>query len=229
MGDGSSRGADGTPERLLVLVLNASPTRSALLTAALDTWEGISCRAQEEPAQVEPGEESPDVVLVDLATGQRPDRSTELLVRRALDTYPNAATMLLSDNPSPAAKELMKRLPLSGCVMSSQKLESVAASLKLAHQGIAVLPRVLLDQLRRARAATPVPPRSRRSVAPRSQRFTGRQAEVVHLLMEGLSNKAIAHRLGITESTVKNHVRSIMTRMGVISRTQVVLALLHGR
>jgi DNA-binding NarL/FixJ family response regulator len=228
MGD-ALRGASVAPERLLVLVLNASPTRSALLTAALDTWEGITCRATDDLSEIREPEDAPDVVLVDLTTSKRADQSTELLIRRALDLYPNAAMLLLSDTPSPAAKDLMKRLPLSGCIMSSQKLESVVASLRLAHEGIAVLPRVLLDQLRRARSATPVPARSWRSVRRPSSGFTGRQAEVVHLLMEGLSNKAIAHRLGITESTVKNHVRSIMTRMGVISRTQVVLALLEGR
>jgi DNA-binding NarL/FixJ family response regulator len=225
----ASRGASAEPDRLLVLVLNASPTRSALLKAALDAWEGIICRAQDEPSEVDAIEDAPDVVLVDLTTSKRADQSTELLIRRALDVYPNAAMLLLSDAPWAAAKELMKRLPLSGCIASSQKVESVAASLKLAHQGIAVLPRALLDKLRRTRSATPVPARSFRSVRRPTSRFTGRQAEVVHLLMEGLSNKAIAHRLGITESTVKNHVRSIMTRMGVISRTQVVLALLEGR
>lgn len=226
MNDGSSQGAGAPQERLSVLVLNASPTRRALLTAALDTWDGIRCRAEDQPLEVNLLEGEPDVVLIDLPAAQHADRTAEQLVRKAIDVYPHAALMLLSDSPSPAAKDLMKRLPLSGCVMSSQKLESVATSLKLAHEGISVLPRTLLDQLRRARAPTAVPSRSRASAPRRSPRFTGRQAEVVHLLMEGLSNKAIAHRLGITESTVKNHIRSIMARMGVISRTQVVLALL---
>lgn len=228
MVDGSSQASAHAAERLSVLILNASPTRKALLTAALDTWDGIHCTAEDEPSQGTLVEEEPDIVLVDLPAAQHPDRGAEQLVRKAIDAYPHAAMMLLSDAPSPAAKDLMKRLPLSGCVMSSQKLESVATSLKLAHEGIAVLPRTLLDQLRRARAPTAVPTRSRKVVLRRSPRFTGRQAEVVHLLMEGLSNKAIAHRLGITESTVKNHIRSIMARMGVISRTQVVLALLDA-
>ena len=56
--------------------------------------------------------------------------------------------------------------------------------------------------------------------------LTGRQQQVVQHLLEGLSNKEIAHRLGITESTVKVHVRSIMSRAGVMSRTQLVLNVL---
>lgn len=227
MVDGYRSARSGEPERLFVLLLNASATRGPCLAAALNECEGIRCHAQDEPSNAEDAEEAPDVVLVDLP----PDKMahTELLLRKAIALYPNAAMMLLSDAVSPEAKQLMKRLPLSGCIMSSESVETMALCLKLAHEGIAVLPRVLLDQMRRARTPTPVPARARGSGPRRPGRFTGRQAEVVHLLMEGLSNKAIAHRLGITESTVKNHIRAIMARMGVISRIQVVLTLLEGR
>lgn len=212
-----------------MLVLNALPTRRALLIAALDTWDGIECSADAAPTASGARECTPDVVLIDVSTRKHLDRSTELVLRKAMETYPNAAMVLLSGSSSPSAKELMRRFPLTGWVTSSQKPETIAVSLKLAREGIAVLPKVLLDQLRRPRSGTPALMRKARSSLRCSAQFTGRQADVVHLLMEGLSNKAIAYRLGITESTVKNHVRSIMARMSVISRTQVILALLDRR
>jgi two-component system, NarL family, nitrate/nitrite response regulator NarL len=223
-------GRTGGPlQRLLVLVLNASPTRNALLGAALDTWDGIRCRCQHEPGAPESAEDVPDVVLVDISTGPRTELGTALLVRKALQLYPSAAVLLLSDNPSRAAGDLVRRFPLSGCVMSSQGLESVASSLKLAHEGVSVIPKGLLDQLRRSSSAAPLASRPRKAAPLGSRRLTGRQSEVANLLMEGLSNKGIAHRLGIAERTVKNHLRNVMAEMGVSSRTQIVLALLDGR
>lgn len=53
--------------------------------------------------------------------------------------------------------------------------------------------------------------------------LTGRQREVLHFLMKGLSNKEIALRLDVAEITVKTHVKAIMRRLGVANRTQIVI------
>lgn len=55
--------------------------------------------------------------------------------------------------------------------------------------------------------------------------LTDRQQQVAALLTEGLSNKLIARKLGMTEATVKVHVRQIMRKLGVRNRTQIALAL----
>jgi DNA-binding NarL/FixJ family response regulator len=49
-----------------------------------------------------------------------------------------------------------------------------------------------------------------------------RELEVLDLLAEGLSNKLIAHRLNISEHTVKTHVASIFAKLGASSRTEAV-------
>lgn len=59
--------------------------------------------------------------------------------------------------------------------------------------------------------------------------LTDRQQEVQKLLCErGLSNKAIARQLSISESTVKIHVSAILKRYGVRNRTQLALAVNNG-
>lgn len=59
--------------------------------------------------------------------------------------------------------------------------------------------------------------------------LTDRQQEVQKLLCErGLSNKAIARQLNISESTVKIHVSAILKRYGVRNRTQLALAVNNG-
>ena len=59
--------------------------------------------------------------------------------------------------------------------------------------------------------------------------LTHREQEVLELLAEGLPNKAIATRLGISDQTVKFHVASISAKLGATNRTEAVrIALRRG-
>lgn len=55
-----------------------------------------------------------------------------------------------------------------------------------------------------------------------TQPLTPREVEVLHMLAEGVGNKTIARRLGISEHTVKFHVGSIFAKLGASSRTEAV-------
>lgn len=59
--------------------------------------------------------------------------------------------------------------------------------------------------------------------APPAEPLTGREQEVLQLLAEGLSNRAIAQALAISEHTVKFHVNAIMTKLDAQSRTEAVV------
>jgi DNA-binding NarL/FixJ family response regulator len=48
--------------------------------------------------------------------------------------------------------------------------------------------------------------------------------EVLELIVRGLANKQIAYALSIAEHTVKNHVKSILSKLGVQDRTQAATA-----
>ncbi|MQA31038.1 MAG: hypothetical protein GEU82_14600 [Luteitalea sp.] len=61
------------------------------------------------------------------------------------------------------------------------------------------------------------------------EELTAREVEVVELLTEGLPNKAIAARLGISDQTVKFHVAAICGKLGAANRTDAVRrAIRHG-
>jgi DNA-binding CsgD family transcriptional regulator len=60
-----------------------------------------------------------------------------------------------------------------------------------------------------------------RALAPPS--FTGREREIVDLLMEGKSNRQIAQALGIAEATVKKHLHHVYRKLGVRSRALLIV------
>lgn len=80
-----------------------------------------------------------------------------------------------------------------------------------------------------SRGESPLHPRvarqllSARSEPPHTVDLTPREAEVLGLVREGLANKQIARRLGISERTVKAHLTSVFQRIGVADRTQAAL------
>ena len=56
-----------------------------------------------------------------------------------------------------------------------------------------------------------------------------REMEILELVIQGMSNREIAYHLGISHQTVKNHMTSILSKLGVADRTQAaVYALRHG-
>ena len=71
-------------------------------------------------------------------------------------------------------------------------------------------------------------PRARREAQPArdaadpAQPLTAREIEVLGMLAEGLGNKTIASRLGISTHTAKFHVASILAKLGAGSRTEAV-------
>lgn len=57
-----------------------------------------------------------------------------------------------------------------------------------------------------------------------SQGFTPREAEILALVREGLSNRDIATRLGIGETTVKTHVKNLLAKTNTSNRVELILA-----
>lgn len=80
-----------------------------------------------------------------------------------------------------------------------------------------------------SRGESPIHPRAARqllgarSATPSEVDLTPREIQVLTLVRQGLANKQIARRLGITERTVKAHLTSAFSRIGVSDRTQAAL------
>jgi DNA-binding NarL/FixJ family response regulator len=62
-----------------------------------------------------------------------------------------------------------------------------------------------------------------------TSKLTQRETEVLQLLAKGLSNEAISRQLYLSEGTVRNHISSIVAKLGVSDRTQAaIMAIQHG-
>jgi DNA-binding NarL/FixJ family response regulator len=91
-------------------------------------------------------------------------------------------------------------------------------------------PEDLIEGIRAvSRGESPLHPKVARQLlttrhsAPASVDLTPREREVLGLVREGLANKQVARRLGISERTVKAHLTSVFQRIGVADRTQAAL------
>lgn len=93
----------------------------------------------------------------------------------------------------------------------------ILAALSAAHAGLVVLHPDLLGSLSIAGPAPQTPQAADASLTPR-------EIEVLRMLAEGLANKNIAWKLGISEHTVKFHITSIFTKLSVSSRAEAVAA-----
>ena len=95
----------------------------------------------------------------------------------------------------------------------------MAAALVAATQGLGVLDPGFIPAMASAAGDDEAAGRGKFTLV---EELTLRELEVLRLMAEGLPNKTIALRLGISEHTVKFHVSGIYTRLGAASRTEAV-------
>ena len=160
-------------------------------------------------------ERKPDVVLMDVSM---PGMTGVEAARRVLEVHPGTRVVMLT---SFSNREV---------VVESFDAGAVGYLLKDAE------PEELINGIRAAaRGDAPVSPKAARELLnDRAQRrpideLTQRERDVLSLVGQGMQNKQIAWRLGITEKTVKAHLGSVFARLGVQDRTQAAIwAQKHG-
>jgi DNA-binding NarL/FixJ family response regulator len=87
----------------------------------------------------------------------------------------------------------------------------------------------MIDSVSRFTAGPPEEPEEVTPYPPPGPNLTARELQVLKLLAVGTSTEAIARTLGVTRSTARNHIESVLSKLGVHSRLQaVVYATEHG-
>jgi DNA-binding NarL/FixJ family response regulator len=153
----------------------------------------------------------PDAIVWDL--GWEPDEALSQLAELGpeLEGGRPPVIVLLPDEEQAAAAWAAG---VQGLLLREVSAERLLAAVAAVAEGLAVVDADLAPALRPAGPlAVPSP----------AEELTPRELEVLQLLAEGLANRAIAHRLGISEHTVKFHVTAIMGKLGAQSRTAAVV------
>lgn len=201
----------------VVLVDDHALVRGGLaqLLDAADDIEVVGQAADGAEALLVVAATAPDVVVMDL---QMPGVDGVTATHRVIAEHPGTQVLVLTSYSD------------SERIVAALDAGAVGYLLKDAD------PDDVLEGVRAvSRGESPIHPRAARSLltARRISRppvdLTRRETEVLALVRDGLANKQIARRLGITERTVKAHLTSTFARIGVQDRTQAALwAERHG-
>jgi DNA-binding NarL/FixJ family response regulator len=193
-----------------VLIIASDPLTRAGLATLLADQAGCSVSGQvSEDADLEVALDvyRPDVVLWDL--GWTPAPALERLADLA-QAAPPVVALLPDEAPAAEAWAAGAR----GLLPRNVSPEGLAAALAAVVQGLVALDPELADALQPSPDLSP---------APLAEELTPRELEVLQLLAEGLSNRAIAYQLDISDHTVKFHVNAIMGKLDAQSRTEAAI------
>ncbi|WP_409483672.1 response regulator [Arsenicicoccus dermatophilus] len=164
----------------------------------------------------------PDVVLMDLGM---PRLGGIGATARVLQEWPAARVLAVTTFAAPEAVVPMLRAGAGGYVLKDASPEELVAAALAVVEGRSVLSPAVLDAVvREVRTGDgPADPRLGAEADRVRSELTEGETQVVALLGEGLGNAEIARELGVTEATVKGRLTRVMTKMGVLSRVQVVV------
>ena len=160
-----------------------------------------------------------DLVLLDL---RLPDASGLDTLQELGRVVPDLPVVLLSGEESADVMHAAFDRGAAGFIPKSSLSDVLLSALRLVMAGGIYVPPAMLGRSPEARPAPARPPFD--PVAAARLDITDRQAEVLRLVLQGLSNKQICRVLDLAEPTVKVHVSALLRALDVKSRTQLVLA-----
>lgn len=146
---------------------------------------------------------NPDVVLID----------SDLLPETLASS--TAAMVLLTENTDARDISRFLKAGVRAILARESDADDIVAAIYAAYRGQVLLSAEAAESLAAVFG-------DQRQEAAMLEEITAREAEVLRMLAEGLANKDIARRLGISEHTVKFHISSILEKLGAATRTEAV-------
>ncbi len=157
----------------------------------------------------------PDVVLMDLIMPEM-DGVTALQTIRA--KWPEIQVIALTSFEEQELVQRALRAGAIGYLLKNVTVDELANAIRAAHHGRATISPEATQALIQTAFQPPTP----------AAGLTSREAEVLSLLVEGLSNPEIADKLSVSRSTARAHVSNILTKLGADNRAEAVtLAFRH--
>jgi NarL family two-component system response regulator LiaR len=158
----------------------------------------------------------PDVILMDMVM---PDMDGATATRLIRQQFPQVQVIALTSFKEGELITNALEAGAIGYLLKDVTAEDLARAIRAAHAGRATLSPEAAQALVRT-ANQPSAP---------GLDLTEREREVLALMIEGLNNTQIAGKLTVSPSTIKSHVSSILSKLGVASRTEAVSLALRSR
>jgi DNA-binding NarL/FixJ family response regulator len=153
---------------------------------------------------------NPDVVLLDfrLTDGTGADAGAGIR-----NVRPEAKLIFLTREDSDVARFAALEIGASAFIHKSRAAAEVVNAVRVvAGGGTLITPRTIASLLNK-----------RREMDVQTESLTAREKEVLRLMAEGVSSRDIASRLGISYTTVRTHIRSLGSKLGVHSKLQAIV------
>jgi len=193
--------------RIRVLVADDHVTVLEGLVAIIDRQAEMSVVAQASNGREAVDfwrKHRPDVALLDLRMPIL-DGIGALEQIRQQDSSARVIVLTTFDNDADISKAI--KAGAKGYLLKDAPREELLASIRTVHSGETAISPALVTKL---------------AAGLSNKLLTGRELEVLTLLARGKSNKEIGKNLYISETTVKSHLRSIFTKLDVLSRTEAI-------
>lgn len=175
-----------------------------------------------EEALQKVAELQPDIVLMDLVMPGMDGINATAKIR---ESHPSVKVLVLTSFCSNDQVLPALRAGAMGYLLKDVQPEQLVEAIRGVHSGNVQLHTEISNMLMSGIMTAAEPVAATDGLEP----LTAREMEVLRLLAKGMNNKEIAFALTIAEKTVKTHVSSILSKLGVADRTQAALyAVKHG-
>jgi len=220
------KGREDLEEEVRILLIEDHATVREALAATFEREEGFEVVGQAgslEEARGMLGMESVDVAVVDLGL---PDGYGGDLIKDIREANPHAQALVLSASLERAQIAQAVQSGAAGVLNKTAPLDEVVGAVERLRAGETLMPLAeVVEMLRFAGARREEEHEARQAV----ESLTPREREILQALAEGLDSAGIAERLNISLRTMRNHMASILSKLGVHSQLQaLVFALRHG-
>jgi DNA-binding NarL/FixJ family response regulator len=213
-----------TPEKLRVVLVDDHPVyRQGLAKLLVECGVDVVAQAGNGGDAIRIVEEmAPDVIVMDL---NMPGMSGVEVTRRLIERMPASRVLVVSVSAQEDDVTEAILAGASGYVLKDGPVEEVVAGIQAAAAGESLIsPRIatmLLSRIRTDDAAEPD--------APAQTLLSHRELEVLELVAEGKGNHEIGEKLFIGQSTVRNHISSILMKLQVENRVQAAVRAVRDR
>jgi two-component system, NarL family, response regulator LiaR len=158
----------------------------------------------------------PDVILMDMVM---PDIDGVTATRLIRQRFPTVQVLALTSFKEAGLVQSALQAGAIGYLLKNVSAEELARAIRAAHAGRGTLAPEVVQAMTHAADEPPLP----------GYDLTGREREVLALMVAGLNNTEIAEELFVSPSTIKSHVSNILTKLGVASRTEAAALAVRQR